>query len=228
MEPTTFAAQVVDEHELFLLALNGRYLQLLQPGSKPTPRDVVDFTRWSHVARQALVARMSEKAAALVASLTPTADNVTSERMQALAEGFDADFARITAESVQTVISALRAGRDDLGKMFTKALGGAMGQLLSNRVQKITFFAHDSADRKWDASRLLSFAAREFVYRLQLLKQLSDVGDGLAEVFYPDHEEDGLVFSPKGNDKAHPSFADLEKTVFHPNSKAEVIPHAAT
>lgn len=227
MEQTNFAAQVVDEHELFLLALNGRYLQLLQPGSKPTPRDVVDFSHWAHGARAALRARMSEKASALVTLLAPADEKVTTERMQALAEGFDADFAHITAANVQVVVNALRAGRDDLGKMFTRAVGGAMGQLLISKVQKIDFTVRDSAGRKWDSSRFMSFVAREFVYRVQLLKQLSAVGDGLAEVFYPDHEEDGLVFSPKGTDPAHPSFADLEKTVFHPNSKAEVVPHVA-
>lgn len=226
MEDTNFAAQVVDEHELFLLALNGRYLQLLQPGDKPTPRDVVEFATWAGKTRAALRERMSDKAAALVKALAPADDDGTSGRMSALAEAFDAEFARITATNVQTVMKALRAGRDDLGKLFTKSLGGAMGQLLVKKVQKIEFKVSDSAARNWDAGRFVSFVAREFVYRVQLLKQLAAVGDGLAEVFYPDHEEDGLVFSPKGTDPAHPSFADLEKKVFHPNSKAEVFPHA--
>lgn len=227
MDLNDLERQVTEEYDLFLTALNGRYLQALQPGHAPTPRDVVEFSAWAMKARDALRERMSNKAAELVTTLEEGADVGSVAQLRALLGEYQNELARITADNVRSVVIALRVGRDTLGQMFTKEMGAAMGQLLAAKIKRIEFKVADPAGRKWDSGRYLAFVVREFAYRLKLNKQLSDLGGGLAEVFYPDHEEDGMVFSVLGDYKSYPSFKDLEKTVFHPNSKAEVVRHAA-
>lgn len=229
MDLNTFASNVVQEHELFLMALNGEYLQSLTPGSKPSPADVVAFASSASATRNALNERVGAQAAELVSALEVGAQSAAKETMRGLLGDFQTEFARITMINVQTAIKALRVGRDELGKIFTSPMGGAMGSLLIKKLQKLDFKVPDTAGRKWDSQRLVLFAAREFAYRVTLTKQLDEIGSGLAEVFYPDHESDGVVFIAQGPARGtFPAYAELEKTVFHPNSKAQVVRHVTT
>lgn len=226
MELKNLEHRVTEEHDLFMLALNGQYLGMLKPGAAPTPKDVVDFAAAAARMRAALRGRVNDDVDELLTSFESTYSDAAVETMRSLTDAFKAEFSRITLENIQTVITALRVGRDDLGKMFTRALGGAMGELLVKRVQKVEFKVSDPAGRKWDSGRWMAFTAREFAYRLKLTMQLDNVGE-LAEVFYPDHDSDGMVFVAHGEARGtYPAFKDIEKTVFHPNSKAEVVKHA--
>lgn len=226
MNLSNFASGVVEEHELFLQALNGRYLQMLTPGAAPSPRAIVELTKALGGMGGALTARMSGEADELVSALEKEVDQGSADAMGALLKKFKDDFAVIVAQNVNTAIRTAKVGRDDFGKIFKQSLGGAMGELMLKKMQKIDFKVPDPAGRNWDATRYLSFLAREFIYRLTLLKQLSDVKGDFGEVFYPDHENDGLVFVIRGNHSGVPTYKDIEKSVFHPNSKAEVIAHA--
>jgi hypothetical protein len=226
MNLSNFASAVAEEHELFLQALNGRYLQMLTPGAAPSPRAIIELTKVLGSMGGALTARMSDEADDLVSALGKDADQGAREAMGGLLTAFKADFAVIAAQNVNTAIRTAKTGRDDFGKIFTQSLGGAMGELMLKKMQKIDFKVPDKTARNWDATRYVSFLAREFIYRIKLLRQLSDVKDDLGEVFYPDHESDGMVFVIRGDHPGIQTYKDIEKTVFHPNSKAEVTFHA--
>lgn len=221
-----FASAVTEEHELFLQALNGRYLQMLSPGKAPSPIDIIDLNTDIRKTRDALRARVSDKADELVSSLGIAAETPSEEVVLRLLSEFKRSFALVTLKNVADVVDAGRKGRDDLGRMFNRSMGAAMGELVMRKAQKIDFKVPDSAGRKWDATRYMSFIAREFVYRLKLAKQVSELLGDFAEVFYPDHDSDGMVFSVRGDHPGMPTYTELLPTVFHPNSKAEVRPHA--
>lgn len=222
-----FASSVTEEHELFLRALNGRYLQALTPGRAPSPRDIIDLSAAVNKMREALRARVNDEADELVKALREGVEKPADEAMGRLLGDFKTSFAQITARNVADVVAVARKGRDDLGKMFNRSLGGGMGELMLKRAQKIDFKVPDSAGRKWDATRYMSFVTREFVYRLKLTKQVAGLVGDFGEVFYPDHDSDGMVFSVRGQHPGMPTYAELVTTVFHPNSKAEIVPHAS-
>jgi hypothetical protein len=225
MNMDNFASAVAEEYELFLQALNGRYLQVLTPGEAPSPMAIHGLIKGSARLRDALSERVSFEADALVSAHEKQVTPGAFEAMGRLRDLFKSDFAVIVAQNVNTLSRTARVGRDDLGKMFTQSLRGAMGELMQKRMSKIEFKVPDGAGRNWDATRYVSFLAREFVYRVKLLRQLSDAGE-VGEVFYPDHEADGMVFAISGDHPGMPTYKDIEKTVFHPNSKAEVVAHA--
>lgn len=226
MNMDNFASAVAEEHELFLQALNGRYLQALTPGAAPTPMAIQGLVKGSARLRDALRERVSDEADALVSAQEKLVENAAFEAMGVLRDVFVSDFAVIVAQNVATLSRTARTGRDDFGKIFTQSLRGAMGELMLKKMQKIEFKVPDTAGRNWDATRYVNFLAREFIYRIKLLRQLSDVKGDLGEVFYPDHESDGMVFVIRGNHPGVPTYKDIEKKVFHPNSKAEVTAHA--
>lgn len=228
MNMDNFASAVAEEHELFTQALNGRYLQVLTPGEAPSPMAIHGLVKGVGRLRDALRERVSDEADALVSAHEEHVEKGAVEAMRRLRDVFKSDFAVILAQNVNTVSRTARTGRDDFGKMFTQSLRGAMGELMQKRMSKIDFKVPDTAGRNWDATRYVSFLAREFVYRIKLLRQLSDVKGDLGEVFYPDHESDGMVFAIRGDHPGVPTYKDIEKKVFHPNSKAEVIAHAQT
>lgn len=221
-----FASSVTEEHELFLTALNGRYLQALTPGKAITPRDLIDLERGVIKLMEGLYARVSDKTAELVTSLDLPDEKTVTASVARLVKAFEVDFAAVLLKNVVTVTMTARRGKDDFGNMFTQSLGKALGSLMLRKAQKLDFKVPDSAGRKWDASRYMSFITREFVYRMKLAKQVSELVGDFAEVFYPDHDSDGIVFSVRGHHPGMPTYAELLPTVFHPNSKAEVRPHA--
>lgn len=225
MNESNFASAVAEEHELFLQALNGRYLQVLTPGEAPSPMAIHNLVKGSARLRDALRERVSFEADELVSAHEKQVESGAFEAMGRLRDAFKSDFAVIVAQNVVTLSRTARTGRDDFGKMFTQSLRGAMGELMQKKMSKIDFKVPDTKGRNWDATRYVSFLAREFVYRVKLLRQLSDAGE-LGEVFYPDHESDGMIFAIRGDHPGLPTYKDIEKTVFHPNSKAEVIAHA--
>lgn len=226
MNMDNFASAVAEEHELFLQALNGRYLQVLTPGEAPSPMAIHGLIKGSARLRDALRERVSFEADELVSAHEKQVEKGAFEAMGRLRDVFKSDFAVIVAQNVNTLSRTAKVGRDDLGKMFTQSLRGAMGELMQKRMSKIDFKVPDDKGRNWDATRYVSFLAREFVYRVKLLRQLSDVKGDLGEVFYPDHESDGMVFAIRGEHPGIQTYKDIEKTVFHPNSKAEVTFHA--
>lgn len=225
MNMDNFASGVAQEHELFIQALNGRYLQVLSPGETPSPMAIHGLIKGSRRLRDALSERVSFEADELVSAQRDHVDNGAFEAMGRLRDAFKSDFAVILAQNMMTLSRTAKAGRDDFGKMFNRSLRGGQGELMQKRMSKIDFKVPDPAGRNWDATRYVSFLAREFVYRVKLLRQLSDAGE-VGEVFYPDHESDGMVFAIRGDHAGMQTYKDIEKTVFHPNSKAEVVAHA--
>lgn len=215
-----------DQFELFLLALNGEYLRLTQPGVDRL-QAVNELRRFIHRQGQALRARISDEVNAYVGELGLSENEARRASVGALVLGLRADVSQIITAVTNQALLALRAGRADLGKMFNRSLHGAVGELVLKKATKLDFKAPDSAGRVWDAGRLMNFTVREAIYRLTLMKQLDELPGDVGEVFNPDHPEDGMLFSKTGVTLGLPTYADIEKSVFHYNSTAEVRPYAA-
>lgn len=228
MNLTNAASYIAEQHELFCNSLQGRYGMAQQPGKASNPYDIRREQAWAQRSRDALQARVSSDCREMVEALALTVPAAAANAMRARIDSFLGELNRILAEDVETLIRTMKVGRTGMGNMLVNGVGGAMGQLLQRKVARLEFRAPDSAGRKWEATRLVLFLAREMAYRIKLTKQIADLPQDLATVFNPDHDEDGMVFSAHGDTPGYPTFAELQDSVFHPNSTAEVSQHVAS
>ena len=229
MNLTNAASSIAEQHELFVNSLQGQYNMSQTPGQAMAPQMVRQVTGVANRQRDALQARVSSDLREMVEALATTVDASVSTVMRGHIDSFLIELNRILRTDVETVTRAMKVGRTGLGDMLTSGASGAIGALLQKRVMRLEFKAPDSAGRRWDATRLVLFLAREMSYRIKLTKQIADLPEGqdVAAVFNPDHDEDGMLFSVHGKTPGYPTFADLQQSVFHPNSTAEVSQHVA-
>lgn len=227
MNLTNASSIIAESHELFIYALQGRYMMGQQPGKTMTPRDIRSIELAASKSRDALQARVSDDVREMVETLAATVDPTVGEVLRGLGDNFLLNLNAILASNVETLVKNMKVGRSALGDMLTRGATGAIGQLVQSRATSIEFKVSDTAGRQWYATRLVSFMAREMAYRMKLAKQIADLPTDLASVFNPDHDEDGLVFSATGKTPGYPTFEELRQSVFHPNSTAEVSQHVA-
>lgn len=217
---------VTTEYKMFLLALTGRYLQSITPGSLVTPMALkeleMDASRLAHNA-VALINGQIQKWSLLAT------DDLPNEAAISVAKNFQAlqiAISVIVRKNVATALDALRFSRGDLGKMLHGA-HGAMGLLVQRRIQSPEFKATDSAGRTWDAEKLFRFLVRDFLYQTTIytdVVRLADKGFTTAWVYYgaTGHKYEGLEFALSDSVKGLPTFAEIRATVFHPNATAQV------
>lgn len=227
MKLDNLASLITEEHELFLTALNGEYLAQTQRG-EVSLLQVKELKTWAGKQAGALAARVSNDLLEMLPSLGLTVETREYATAEALVHGFVVDFSKVLTANRATAVEALMDGRNELGKSMKRSMGVGVGQLMLKKMQRLDFRVLDPANRKWDANRFVSFLTRELAYRLKLHVQVQGIVGDLAEVFSPDHEEDGMIFSITGASPGYPSLESINKSVFHPNSKAEIIQHAST
>jgi len=215
----TFAERFVGQYNLFLLALIGKYM--MARARRVTAGDIVRFQTDGF----ALGRAFSDAAKALIeeyaSSLTsePNGDELAVLRVQR--QRIDAYVTVAIGEGIETLARALF-----LSSVTTSINTPGMKALQSKQLDDPQFLLRDSADRRWDARKLMRAVARDFAYQTLIRYQVAEArrtGETQAMVTYPDanHADNGMLFSLE-NSAAMPTFNDIEASIFHPNSTATV------
>lgn len=217
---------VTTQYKLFLLALTGRYLQSITPGSLVTPMALQELQRDASQLAANFVSVTNKQIQEW--SLLAT-DDLPQEAAISVARefhGLQTAINGIVRKNIATALDALRFSKSDLGKTLHGA-HGAMGLLVQRRIMSPEFTATDTAGRTWNAEKLYRFLVRDFFYQTSIFRdvtRLADTGHSTATVHYdtPGHEYEGLEFSLDEELPGMPTFAQIRKTVFHPNATAQV------
>lgn len=217
-----FVARAMENYNMLLLALTGRYLQLRTPGAEVTPRAVIDLER-------AVIALSATHYATAMSAidlyLQKLLKDASEELVSALYQRKLHALALIRgmlAENVAQVVRLAKVGSSGLGSMLSAH--GAMGLLVQRQAGAIQFRVADSSGRKWAAKVLMRTALRDFAYQSWIDFSLADVkraGVDRFEVRYPDAARNITV-----------SLADLTEKqrnlIFHVNSTALVESYVQT
>lgn len=213
-----FGAQMKKEYDVFLFALAGRYLSAMAPGAEVTPKMVNDLKADVADLRDTYLSSASKSITAYVAELE---NGDSTEQSVTLMN----ELAMVTSQNISTLIGRMKGVHQDALKSVKNAHGG-IGLLLQKKLATPEFSVETSSGRKYKAADYVRGMTRDFAYRLWLsarMEQISWTTD-LATVSYddPSHANYGLVFSISGDSTEYPSFASLERSIFHFNASAKV------
>lgn len=217
-----FAEALRREYEVFLLALTGRYLSLTAAGVQVSPH-TIQAVRTAGVALQA---HFLSHATQMIADYL---DDQYVAGSSDLAIAFERELNRITDTNIESLLDRMRGAA--INPQAVGEVHGAMGLLLQQKMANPEYRVPTKSGRSYEAKGLMVAQARDFAYRVWIASTLAFIAKGgdLAEVQYPDpnHADNGLVFSISGNTEGYPSFAGIEKTVFHYNAQAMIVPHVS-
>lgn len=205
-----FAARVVAEYELLLLALEGRYQRIRAPGVEVTPRVIGELQRdalglYQTFLRNA-IAEIDRYSYPLLEDASDELRSQIIARRTALA-GYLNSF---MVDNVHQVVKAARTGVQNVASLLKHATG-AQGALVQARAGRIEWKATDTSGRTWSAITLMQTVMRDFAYQCYVDAELAS------------YEAAGLdvVQTSKGP----VSLADLEElrsTYFHPNAHTTI------
>jgi hypothetical protein len=212
-----FAARVVAEYELLLMALEGRYQRIRAPGVEVTPRVINDLQRdavglFSTFLRTA-IAEIDRYTAPMLSDGSDELRSSIIQRRTDLASYLNA----FMVGNVLQVTKAARTGVLGVAALLKNATG-AQGALVQARAGRIEWKATDTSGRTWQAITLMQTVMRDFAYQCYVDFEL-DAADAA-----------GLdtVMTSKGP----VSLADLEELrsrYFHPNAHTTFEePHVQT
>lgn len=217
-----FADKLRREYGFFLLALTGRYLSISGTGVQVSPM----LVRQLHTAGVGLQALFIAHASAQIDQL---AADYPSASAHARVDAFKRELVRVTDTNIETVVDRLK-GMATNTLESVKDAHGAIGLLLQKKMATPEYRVPTKSGRAYNAESLVQTEARDVGYRMWIANQLDWIvqhGDDLAAVQYPDpnHADNGMVFSITGSTKGYPSFAEIERKVFHYNAQAMIVPH---
>lgn len=212
------ANRVSGEYELFLVSLAGQYFALSGAGVILTPRAVSDFYK----AGKLFLNLAEGDATTYLAHFRDGASETLVDALNGRFEAFSDRLRWAVAQNVRTISDRMMSGHLDISKMLHDQ-HGAIGLLVQQQMTKINFKLPDAAGRLWDAQALVRSVARDFAYQSHLDTQLdilTRTGHDKFQVIHPDadHPNNGRVFSAS-------EFSEIRAEVFHPNSKATVMPY---
>lgn len=218
------------EYDLFLTSLKNSYLNFVAPGKTVDVNTITQLKADAAKASASFVARFSALAGDFVAVEGENLSESDTETLQGMVDSVVQKVAIIVAHNGATVVKALRESSGLLASSV-KDDYGTIGKLIGKRIGEVKFQALDEANRKWDASKLFGFYARNMLYAVQTSASIlaaKESGFDLMEIYYdgnPDHKNAGVIFSITGETVGYPKLEDIEKEIFHFNAKAEIRPY---
>ncbi len=214
--------RLVDEHALFLFALNGRYQQLRAPGTEVTPRAVAELKSSAFGFAETFYSLATREIESYQGHLSKDA----SEELRATLRGRKVMVLSLilstVIENINQIVKLAITGVGTFANLLKNA-GDAMGQLIQRRVSIIEFKSTDTSGRKWNSNKLMRALVRDFAYQSFIdgqIEGLSASGVDLIET------NGGHVFSLSGVD-GYPSLVDVRHKHFHPNSTATVAAYVS-
>lgn len=202
-----FAARVVAEYELLLLALEGRYQRIRAPGVEVTPRVIADLRGdalglYQTFLRSA-IAEIDHYSYPLLKDASDELRSQIITRRTAVAAYLNS----FMVDNVHQVVKAARTGVQNVASLLKHATG-AQGALVQARAGRIEWKATDTSGRTWPAITLMQTVMRDFAYQCYVDFELAAA------------EAAGLdtVMTNKGP----VSMTDLEEQrqrYFHPNAR---------
>lgn len=223
-----FAKQAVDDYNLFLMALEARYRAIIGPGVLITPAVIKGFSKECDKLYVSFLNLMERSVGAYTQS-------VCEERTPAT---FTAEFVlmvglrKAAIENCVQMSKALRS-RALTGAGVLKRVSGGLGLLLQRKLGEVEFVVYDTANRKWDAKRLVKTVVRDFAYQMWIdavAAQLVKDGHALAQVRYddPSKAEREVIISLGDKPGVYGTWADARREIFHTNSTARLTPYVPT
>lgn len=213
-----FGEQMKKEYEVFLFALSGRYLSAMAPGAEVSPKMVNDLKASAASLRDTYLRTASQTIAVYVAQL----DNGNGTEQSVTLTN---ELAMVTSQNISTLIARMKGAHQDALKSVKDAHGG-IGLLLQKKLANPEFTVETASGRKYKAPDYVRGMTRDFAYRMWLNARMEEISwtSDLAMVTYddPSHSSYGKVFSISGDSTEYPSFASLERGVFHFNASAKV------
>lgn len=159
-----FAAALVADYELLLMALEGRYQRVRSPGVEVTPRVVADLRGDA----LGLFQTFLQRAIAEIDHITHPllADGSDELRSQIIARRTDvATYLNLfMLDNVAQVTKATRTGVQGISALLKHATG-AQGALVQVRAGRIDWKVRDTSGRTWDALTLMRVVMRDFAYQ---------------------------------------------------------------
>lgn len=217
------AAQIEQDYELLLFALNGRYQQFRAPGTAVTPLAVstleADARRLVYTFTTNVGDKLERYAWDLKEGLTDGAQASIAMRFWSISNLI----ADILADNLRQVSKMTRTGMTGVADIL-RGSTGAIGNLVQRKVGQIQFRANDTAGRNWSAKVLFKTVVRDFAYQSWLdaeMDKYMSAGHDLMET------SKGDVFSLLGTE-GHSYIGDVRHKFFHPNSHNIMVPHVSS
>lgn len=210
MRHDDFAARVVAEYELLLLALEGRYQRIRAPGIEVSPRVVADlqrdavglFTTFLGTA----IAEIDRYTAQMLSDASDDLRSSIVQRRTALAAYLNS----FMVANVTQVVKAARTGLEGISALLKHATG-AQGALVQARAGRIDWRALDTSGRTWPALTLMQTVMRDFAYQCYVDAELAR---------YEAAGQD-VVQTSKGPVRLD-ELDELRQTYFHPNASTTI------
>lgn len=212
-----FGEKVLAIYDLFLRAIAGRYQQIVSTGAKPSPFVVKEFVADSKAIGNTFIAMAEAEANKYLCSLNVDQTEMDSSDLRgALKLAVSANVAQLTKQ--------IRTGATDYKKMLGNA-HGSIGQLVQRKIGTVDFKLYDTADRRWNAQKLVRMVARDFAYQnyvTHTVKQLVGEGYAIARIIYDDPTKADREMTINLEYGFTP---DVMRKVFHQNATARIVPH---
>lgn len=207
------------EHNLFLTALTGAYLSDASAGVQASPKRVSDFARRALDLTGAYIQTMRDIAQRAVDEFDQAGDPELHHQLANRARTLTAELQRLATENAHQLMRQLRGQSVDFSGY---AASGAVGLLVQQRMARPQFVNTDTAQRRWDAGRLVRLLVRDFLYQSQIDVQVAEAArlSDQAQVRHEraEHQHCGMRVSLTGKHPHLPFIGQVRDTVFHVNA----------
>lgn len=220
-----FASRIVQEYDLFLFSLTGKYLSLVAPGVEITPRAIADLRSGAQKLAETFYGLAEREIDNYLHNLPVEGNEALQSDLVVRKRELLARIRIATSENVKQVTQRAMVGKQDYTRLLSNA-HGAIGMLAQARASSIDFQIRDTSGRRWQAKTLMRIMARDFAYQSWLDVMFAEIlneGD-LADVRYDDASRD-FTLSITGATPGYPKLAEIRAKVFHPNATATVEAH---
>lgn len=211
-----FSARIESAYKLFLMALAGVYRESVITGAPRLSPHSLGQTKRS--------------AALAEAKFLEIAARETRSHFGSHGEELLIGLKRAASENVAQILRSVRAGLPNLGKTMTSARGG-IGLLLQKKMGQVEFKLYDTADRRWDAEKLVAITVRDFAYQAWLddrIEGLRRQGYKLAKPTRIVARDTDEAFSIRGKVEGYPTFEEVRAKYYHINSTARIEGYVQT
>lgn len=211
------AKAIVEEYEIFLLALNGIYLKVTSTGERVSLHSINEVDAEATEIAMNFMRRVLQQVDAYLSTLLVNASETLVESLNHRREEVKQFAMTALTENIQQVRRQMRLGKKDYIKLLGNVHGG-IGYLVQKKVAGINFVLCDSLGRKYDALTFFRMAIRDFFYQSWIDMRLDEIersGQETFRVVYPDPSRDMTIsIDPSVFTK------ELRSKIFHPNSHA--------
>lgn len=211
-----FSARIESAYKLFLMALTGVYRgNVITGAQRLSPHSLGQAKRSAALAELRFLEIVSRD--------TATHFNGGGEELMI-------GLKKAASENVAQILRSIRVGLPNLGKTMTSAHGG-IGLLLQKKMGQVEFKLYDTADRRWDAEKLVALTVRDFAYQAWLddsVEGLKRQGYKLARPSRIVPRDTDEAFSIRGEVEGYPTFEEVRAKYYHINSTARIEGYVQT